>query len=463
MDKLKSIIDTLKSNKHLTIAIISSIFLIGVIIFILSEIKPSSNSGSDNTSVSTKDYADSESDMTTSDLSTSPDSETTTMLPADSEPVTDEHGNIISDINFTLPNEQNEEPETTLPLNEYPYLIKVNRLLNCVTVYTRDSNDEFTVPYKAMACSTGKYINNTPLGTFRTSSKYTWRLMVDGTHSQYATRIYGGILFHSVPCYRPSKDQLEVAEFNKLGSPASLGCIRLTVEDSKWIYDNCPSGTTVIIYDDADSPGPLGKPEVIKIPEDSPYAGWDPTDPDSNNPWNNCSPVITASDITIRAGSNYNLLSNVSATDTCGNDITSGITVTGTYDINTAGSYPITFSVTDLLGRSASISITLTVAPPAASEIPATTTKPTERNTTDTETSNTETTKKETTSTKETTSKKETTSRQEESTEEATTSPMETDETAETTTDKEPETPETVTDDTNADESASIEENSKKE
>lgn len=40
-----------------------------------------------------------------------------------------------------------------------------------------------------------------------------------------------------------------------------MGCVRLTVEDAKWIAENCPEGTTVEIYDGED-PGPLGKPEA---------------------------------------------------------------------------------------------------------------------------------------------------------------------------------------------------------
>lgn len=403
---MKHFIKTLKVNRQLTIAIASSFILIGIIVLILSKVKTSADSNEHNTDTSGSEYLYAESDFTTTDTENT--RETDSSLPTDSEPATDKNGNIISDLDFTLPEDQNEEPETTLPASEYPYLIKVNRLLNCVTVYTKNSAGEFTVPYKAMACSTGKYINNTPLGTFRTSSKYNWRLMVDGTHSQYATRVYGGILFHSVPCYRPSKDQLEVAEFNKLGSPASLGCIRLTVQDSKWIHDNCPSGTTVIIYDDADSPGPLGKPSVIKIPENSPFAGWDPTDPDAANPWNNCSPSITASDVTIPAGSSYDIRNNVTAADTCGNDITSSIMVNGSYDINTPGSYPVTFSVTDLLGRSASVSIILTVT--SSASVSTETVKPTETDTTRPK----ETTSEANTTTKETT--KETTKKPSETT-----------------------------------------------
>ena len=58
----------------------------------------------------------------------------------------------------------------------------------------------------------------------------------------------------------------------------------MTVKDVKWIYDNCPVGTKVKIYD-GNIPSGITKPAVPKIPADSPNKGWDPTDPDKNNPW----------------------------------------------------------------------------------------------------------------------------------------------------------------------------------
>lgn len=160
----------------------------------------------------------------------------------------------------------------------YPYYIRVNKRENCVTVYKKGSDGRFTVPVKAMVCSTGP---DTPLGTFRTSDQYIWRALVHNVYGQYATRITGSILFHSVPYEKMNKATLQADEYNKLGSSASAGCVRLTAEDAKWILDNCPKGTTVTIYEDPD-PGPLGKPTAQKIPSDS---KWDPTDPDRSNPW----------------------------------------------------------------------------------------------------------------------------------------------------------------------------------
>lgn len=165
-----------------------------------------------------------------------------------------------------------------------PYFIRINRKQNCITVYSADQNGEYKVPYKAMICSTGLY-NATPRGTFHLSTKYLWRELYGGVYGQYATRITGGILFHSVPYYKKSKNTLCTDKYNKLGQQASMGCVRLTVEDALWISENCPEGTEVEIYEDED-PGPLGKPEAVIIDTNDSRKSWDPTDPDETNPWN---------------------------------------------------------------------------------------------------------------------------------------------------------------------------------
>lgn len=174
--------------------------------------------------------------------------------------------------------------EVKIPDVKFPFYVKVNRVMNCVTVYMMDEQGEYTIPVKAMICSVGKN-NNTPLGVFQTSTKYEWRALFGNVYGQYAYRIHNSIMFHSVPYYSINKGDLETEEYNKLGEPASLGCIRLACIDAKWLVDYCPEGTTVEIYDDEDSPGPLGRPDAVRIDVNSKYAGWDPTDPDSKNPW----------------------------------------------------------------------------------------------------------------------------------------------------------------------------------
>ncbi len=236
-----------------------------------------------------------------------------------------------------------------------PYYIKVNKLQNCVTVYEQDENGKYTVPVKAMACSGGE---DTPLGTYKTLEKYRWKLLMGDVWGQYSTRIFKGILFHSVWYYDMDPSTLSATQYNKLGTTASHGCIRLTVEDAKWIYDNCKLGTVVEVYSDKD-PGPLGKPETIKLTSGT---GWDPTDPSKDNPFKDSKPAIKgASNKTIEWGTKINLLKGVKASSTTGTDITSKLEVAGDVDIYTAGKYKVTYSVTDAIGRAVQKKVTITV------------------------------------------------------------------------------------------------------
>ena len=170
------------------------------------------------------------------------------------------------------------------------YYIKVNCRMNTVTVYTKDSDGRFTVPYKAMICSTGA---STPTGTYDISGcgRWRWLRLVDGVCGQYCTQIIGDYLFHSVP-YTQWKDKgsLQPGEYDKLGTTCSHGCIRLIVADAKWIYNNMYEIAAVELYH-ADDPGPLGKPAAQKIGS-SDYKGWDPTDPDPDNPWRNAAVTV---------------------------------------------------------------------------------------------------------------------------------------------------------------------------
>lgn len=240
-----------------------------------------------------------------------------------------------------------------------PYQIKVNRLQNCVTVYTYDSNGEYTVPIRAMICSTG-IDKATVLGeNFSIYYKQEWNPLFNDVYGHYVSGFYGDYLFHSVPYYDASADTLETEEFNKLGNEASLGCVRMETADVKWIYENCPEGTSVIVYDD-ENPGPLGRPDAIKITDHT--CGWDPTDDDPGNPYSSKTPEIYGtSDITVNKGENADLLEGVTAVDTCSNDITDKLSVTGNVLTNKAGTYKLTYSIEDSMHRTKRIDVTVKV------------------------------------------------------------------------------------------------------
>lgn len=194
--------------------------------------------------------------------------------------------------NTPAPETEAEEPPAPSPAPEAEpepagwqpgYYIMVNIETNTVNIYSSDDEGVFNVPVRAMICSTG---DDTPTsGVYTLGWRLRWQTLFGGVYGQYVTQIVGNILFHSVP-YTVNGDPstLEYWEFDQLGTSCSAGCVRLQVTDAKWIYDNMYSIVGVEFYSSSD-PGPLGKPSAPLISDNERCRGWDPTDPNPNNPW----------------------------------------------------------------------------------------------------------------------------------------------------------------------------------
>lgn len=91
-------------------------------------------------------------------------------------------------------------------------------------------------------CTVGKKSTPTIKGLFY----ITGRKPYFGTNDykvKYATRIIGKYYYHSILYDKNGKYIID----GRLGLPLSHGCIRLKTSNAKWIYDNIPNGTTVII------------------------------------------------------------------------------------------------------------------------------------------------------------------------------------------------------------------------
>jgi len=238
------------------------------------------------------------------------------------------------------------------------YRIKVNRQMNVVTVYRNEGGDY--VPFRAMICSVGGNGHETPIMTSGIDMKFRWLYLIGDVWGQYRTQIDGDYLFHSVYYEeKGEKDTLVVEEYNKLGTGCSKGCIRLSVMNAKWIYENCCKDTIVEVYDSPD-PGPLGKPDPQRLDKD---ARWDPTDPDDNNPeFFMLKPVITIGEKSqiLTYGCSYDLLDGVTAVDpNTFQDLTSSVKVSAIrrwngekwveteFSTKCVGRYNITYEVYD--------------------------------------------------------------------------------------------------------------------
>ncbi len=255
----------------LCVALVSAgVVVLGKTLTKNKETKQESSSSSSASASETESQTDSQTESESSSESTS---ESTTAKTTTS---TTDSGKVTAGL-FTT---------DTAYRNSHKYCIAVNTAQNIVIVYSKDSDGNYTKPYKAIVASCGLDSSPTKLGTYYTKVKYRWRALNGNVYGQYATRIDGPYLFHSVPYKAQSADSLKWEEYNKLGSRASEGCVRMSVADAKWIYDNCELGTCVYLYSDASRQEPMAKPSAQKIPEDSPNKGWDPTDPSPDNPWN---------------------------------------------------------------------------------------------------------------------------------------------------------------------------------
>lgn len=226
------------------------------------------------------------------------------------------------------------------------YSIVVNRRTNVVTVYTYDARGDYNVPVRAMVCSCGTGgEDTTPTGSYSIYLREEWLFLSGDVYGLYVSGIWGDYLFHSVPYRTMDHDALKIDEFNKLGTNASQGCVRMMIADVLWIYENCPIYTPVEIVDADASVDVLGKPATVRISDN---ISWDPTDPDDANPYKGRTPAFSgAADVTLKKGDAFDPMSGVTAQDICGNDITDRVEITGRVIGNKAGVYYLTYSVTD--------------------------------------------------------------------------------------------------------------------
>lgn len=94
-------------------------------------------------------------------------------------------------------------------------------------------------------CAPGKASTPTVKGRFTVGSKGYY---FDSKNARcfYFTQFRGNYLFHSVLYYQRSTPSSVMD--GRVGMGLSHGCVRLKVENAKWIYDNIPKGTKVYVW-----------------------------------------------------------------------------------------------------------------------------------------------------------------------------------------------------------------------
>ncbi len=120
------------------------------------------------------------------------------------------------------------------------YLVMVDNGSSHVGIYTGHYGSWNRIKY--WSASMGKSSTPTVRGTYSIGAK--GYVFGDGYSCYYWTSFYNDYLFHSVLYHEGTRDIMD----GTLGYNVSHGCVRLAIENAKWLQDNVPYGTTVVSY-----------------------------------------------------------------------------------------------------------------------------------------------------------------------------------------------------------------------
>lgn len=120
------------------------------------------------------------------------------------------------------------------------WLIMIDRHVNHLCIF-RGKKGDWKL-YRSWRCSTGKPWTPTITGSYSLGSKgYSFG---HGYTCYYYSQISGNYLIHSVKYYEGSRRIRD----GRLGQNVSKGCVRLAIENAKFIYDHAPYGSRIYIY-----------------------------------------------------------------------------------------------------------------------------------------------------------------------------------------------------------------------
>ncbi len=149
-----------------------------------------------------------------------------------------------------------DELKNTDPERYYIYLDTGNQVL---TVYEKDDEGEYTRIVRRMICTSGRTEIDplipedkgtpTPSGTWHIGARERFGKFASfqNEYARYWTQIVDGVYCHSIMFGERNVDELKRSAFSHLGNTGSHGCVRLLVEDAKWLYYHACPGTVITV------------------------------------------------------------------------------------------------------------------------------------------------------------------------------------------------------------------------
>lgn len=147
--------------------------------------------------------------------------------------------------------------------------IEIDLTNQIATVYGVYS-DGSSKPIMSEWVSTAGKGHTTPTGSFkiqgasggRKAKLRTAKMSSGKAYAEFLCRFHGGKCMHTVPYKeRQTTGHVSKTEFNKLGRPASAGCVRMPWKLAHYIYETCPVGTPVKVFKGKSGTYPMGKPK----------------------------------------------------------------------------------------------------------------------------------------------------------------------------------------------------------
>ena len=147
------------------------------------------------------------------------------------------------------------------PVNSSPYFIYVEKGSHTITIFGKDQNGKYTVPRKTFLTATGRTASLTPVGNFTIKGKEKWHSW-GNCYSPYCCKYYGSLFFHG-PLYKQKNfGTLMTGSVSQIGTNASSGCMRTSVQAAYFIYQFCWVGTNVKIVNGSPLNRSAGRPTI---------------------------------------------------------------------------------------------------------------------------------------------------------------------------------------------------------
>ena len=133
------------------------------------------------------------------------------------------------------------------------YLVLANLSEHALRVY-QGKKGEWTRIKGDWEFSCGAPATRTPCGQFelcwRVQNDYGWK-MFEKCKAAYVYWTTAGFMLHTILYDKYSYGDPEDADIadDRLGMNISMSCIRLALENARWIYTNIPHGTKLVVYE----------------------------------------------------------------------------------------------------------------------------------------------------------------------------------------------------------------------